>query len=410
MVGALSLAALPSSERQFTEADLPLAEELARRAALAIENARLYARQRSVAETLQHSLLPDRLPDIPGFESAVRYLPGSDVEVGGDWYDVMQLPGGLIAVTMGDVVGRGERAAALMGQLRTAVRAYALDGRSPVEVVERVNAMLLDAGRENMATMIYLVLDAEKETLRFVNAGHPPPLLIGSDGDARFVESAGGMPVGAMASARYRESTVGLRAGETVVLYTDGLVEERQMPLADGLERLRQAAIETNRRDDVDDLCADILATARPDDTAADDVAVIAFRLAPIAADLRLRVASDPSVLAPIRATLRRWLLQAGASEQETYELIVATGEACSNAIRHATGPGLAHFELDASVNGSIEICVRDEGTWRPRRPSDGGRGLDIIGSFVDDVDVVRSASGTEVRMRRRLIDLVGTQ
>ena len=177
------------------------AEELARRAAIAVENARLFARQRSVSETLQQSLLPERLPEIPGLATAAHYLPGGpDVEVGGDWYDVMQLPGGGIGLAMGDVVGRGERAAALMGQLRNAVRAYAFEGKSPGEVMDCVNGLLLDAGSEHMATMIYAVLDPESGELRMVNAGHPPPLLV-ARGTARFLEGAE-RPAGRRAARR----------------------------------------------------------------------------------------------------------------------------------------------------------------------------------------------------------------
>ncbi|HUQ38950.1 MAG TPA: SpoIIE family protein phosphatase [Acidimicrobiales bacterium] len=403
VLGAISLATLPSSGRSFSAADIPLAEEMARRVALAIENGRLYARQRTVAETLQHSLLPDRLPEIPGFEAAARYIAGADIEVGGDWYDVLQLPGGRIALTMGDVVGRGERAAALMGQLRTAVRAYALDGKSPSEVVGAVNHLLLDAGQEYMATMIYAVLDAEAGELQVVNAGHPPPLLV-SDSGPSFIESAGGMPVGAMASARYRGTIVPVTGGATIVLYTDGLVEERAAPLAEGLERLRTAVADMSSAVDLEEMCSRVLAAARADHHAADDVALLAFRLCPVDAELHLRVPSEPSALAPLRATLRRWLLQAGANELETYELVVAVGEACSNAVRHATGPAHAHFELEASCNGSVEIRVRDEGRWRPHRPSEGGRGLSIIESFVDAMEVVPKDSGTEVLMRRRLV------
>src|SRR5690349_6336779 len=116
--------------------------------------------------------------------------------------------------------------------------------------------------------------------------------------------------------------------------------------------------------------------------------------------ELHLTMPSNPTVLAPLRATLRRWLSVVGASDAEVYELVVAAGEACSNAIRHATGPGLAHFSLDAWVEGYVEILVKDEGTLRPHRPSDGGRGMAIIESFVDQLEVVPSPSGTEVRMR----------
>ncbi|MGH9012278.1 MAG: PP2C family protein-serine/threonine phosphatase, partial [Acidimicrobiia bacterium] len=200
-------------------AKVDLGEELARRASIAVENARLFARQRTVSETLQQSLLPERLPDIPGLTTAARYVPGGpDVDIGGDWYDVMQLPGAAIGLALGDVVGRGERAAALMGQLRNAVRAYAFEGRSPAEVMDHVNGLLLDAGAEHMATMIFGVLDAETGEFRYVNAGHPPPLVVTSADEPRYLDSGHGPPVGSLPTARYEEVTARLMPGATLLL------------------------------------------------------------------------------------------------------------------------------------------------------------------------------------------------
>ncbi|HEV7536102.1 MAG TPA: SpoIIE family protein phosphatase, partial [Acidimicrobiia bacterium] len=380
-----------------------LAEELARRAAIGVEHARLFARQRSVSETLQRSLLPERLPEIPGLATAAHYLPGGpDVDVGGDWYDVMQLPGGGIGLALGDVVGRGERAAALMGQLRNAVRAYAFQGLSPGEVLGFINGLLLDAGSDHMATMIYAVLDAETGELRMGNAGHPPPLLVEADGAARFLDGATGTPVGALATAGYVETCTVLEPGATLLLYTDGLVEDRATPLEDGLARLRMAAQDGPR--DPDAFCSHVMRSvllAAPSD---DDVALLAVQLMALGDRLQLKVPALPGVLAPLRATLRRWLTRAGASETEVYELLTACGEACTNAIRHARGPARSEFEVQAAVaDAVVDIRVRDRGSWRESRPGVGGRGLPIIEAYVDDLDIVRGPSGTEVRMRRRL-------
>jgi GAF domain-containing protein/anti-sigma regulatory factor (Ser/Thr protein kinase) len=378
------------------------AEELARRASIGVEHARLFARQRSVSETLQRSLLPERLPEIPGLGIAARYLPGGpDVDIGGDWYDVMQLPGGEVALAMGDVVGRGERAAALMGQLRNAVRAYAFEGCSPAQVLESVNGLLLDAGVEHMATMVYAVLDSETGEIRMVNAGHPPPLLVEAGGAARFLEGGNGPPLGALPGARYDEVPVGLSPGTTLLLYTDGLVEDRTTPLEQGLERLRLAAV--GGPPDPEAFCSYVLRGVGAS-SCDDDVAILAVQLSPLDGPLHLRVPAQPGVLAPLRATLRRWLAQAGASETESYELVTACGEACTNAIRHASGPVRSDFEVEAAVvDGDVQIRVRDRGTWREPRGGVGGRGLPIIEAYVDELDVVRTPSGTEVRMRRRL-------
>jgi serine phosphatase RsbU (regulator of sigma subunit)/anti-sigma regulatory factor (Ser/Thr protein kinase) len=401
-LGVLSL--LTQKGRGADPPTVKLAEELARRASIAVENCRLFARQRTVSETLQQSLLPERLPDIPGLVTAARYIPGGpDVDIGGDWYDLMQLPGGGIGLALGDVVGRGERAASLMGQLRNAVRAYAFEGHSPAAVVERVNGLLLEAGAEHMATMIFGILDPETGEFRFVNAGHPPPLVLESHGEADFLAGGNGPPVGALPTARYAEASAELRPGARLLLYTDGLVEDRDTPLGDGLDRLREAAIAGP--EDLEGFCTHlmrrVIGTAQCDD----DVALLAVQVTALADELHLCVPAQPGALAPLRATLRRWLAQAGATDAEVFELLTACGEACTNAIRHASGPLRSDFEVDAVVTGDgVEVCVRDRGRWRERRsPNVGGRGLPIIEAYVDELDICPSPNGTEVRMRRRL-------
>ena len=402
--GVLGVLRLVQQARLGTaEPNVGLAEELARRASIAVDNARLFARQRTVSETLQQSLLPDHLPDIPGLSTAARYVPGGpDVDIGGDWYDVLQLPGAGIGVALGDVVGRGERAAALMGQLRNAVRAYAFEGRSPVEVVDCVNGLLLDAGSEHMATMIYGVLDAETGEFRFVAAGHPPPLLITGPGHARFLEGTNGPPVGSLPTARYSEGRALVEPGNTLLLYTDGLVEDRATPLEDGLRRLQEAA--QDGPDDLEAFCSHVMRRALGRTPCDDDVALLAVKLMPLEDELLLRVPAQPGALAPLRATLRRWFIRVGATDAEVYELLTACGEACTNAIRHASGPLRSQFEVEATlVDGGVEVRVRDHGTWREPRGNVGGRGLPIIEAYVDELEVLRGPSGTEVRMRRRL-------
>ena len=380
-----------------------LAEELARRASIAVENARLFARQRTVSETLQQSLLPEHLPEIPGLSTASRYVPGGpDVDIGGDWYDVMQLPGAGIGLALGDVVGRGERAAALMGQLRNAVRAYAFEGRSPAEVMDQVNGLLLDAGSEHMATLVYGVLDAETGEFRFVSAGHPPPLVVGPAGRVRFLDAGHGPPVGSLPTARYSESSTILDPGTTLLLYTDGLVEDRAVPLEEGLRRLREAAHDGPT--ELEAFCSHVMRRALGRTPCDDDVALLAVKLMALEDRLELRVPAQPSALAPLRATLRRWLIRAGATDAELYELLTACGEACTNAIRHASGPQRSDFEVEADlVDGGVEIRVRDHGSWREPRGNVGGRGLPIIEAYVDELQIDRTPTGTEVRMRRRL-------
>ena len=386
-----------------TQTTVELAEELARRASIAVENARLFARQRTVSETLQQSLLPERLPDIPGLSTAARYVPGGpDVDIGGDWYDVMQLPGGGIGLALGDVVGRGKRAASLMGQLRNAVRAYAFAGQPPGEVMEHINNLLLDAGSENMATMIYGVLDAETGEFRYAKAGHPPPVLISADGTAQFLEGGKGPPVGSLPTARYSEASAIIDSGATLLLYTDGLVEDRNTTLEEGLNRLRAAA--QDGPVDLEAFCSHVMRRAVGTTPCDDDVALLAVKLMALEDRLQLRVPAQPGALSPLRATLRRWLVRAGANDTELYEILTACGEACTNAIRHASGPLRSDFEVEAIVvEDGVEISVRDQGTWRERRGDVGGRGLPIMEAYLDELTINRSPTGTEVRMRRRL-------
>ena len=406
VLGTLTLGVLQESPTRLTAADLPFAEELARRAALAIENARLFARQRTVAETLQHSLLPERLPELPGVKCAALYMAGGPgVEVGGDWYDVIPLSGGRLGIAIGDVVGRGERAASLMGQLRNALRAYALDGKEPGQLINALNVLITDAGTEHMATLIFGILDPARRVFCFAVAGHPPPLRVGASGHASYLEAVGGLPLGAMAGNWYEESSFEISGGDTIILYTDGLIEERTSAIDAGLARLKEAAsaASTTAAEDLEGLCADLSERVLQGRPCTDDMAILAVRLQAVGERLSLRLPSETNVLGSLRATLRRWLEAAGASEQETFELLVACGEAATNAIRHANGPGGGEFEVEAKLDGDVCVTVRDHGRWRNGSGAIGGRGLPIIESYVDSVEVDRGVDGTEVRMRRRL-------
>src|SRR5215213_114784 len=198
----------------------------------------VYQREHRIAETLQRSLLPERLPPIEGVEMAARYLPGArGAAVGGDWYDVLERPDGRVALVVGDVAGHGLRAAASMGQLRNAFRAYGMVEASPAEVVARINRLVMSGVEQVMATVIYLVLDRETGEVAFSAAGHPPPLVIAPDGP-RFLEGGRSVPIGAADLAVFREATAQLPQGSSLMLYTDGLVERRDTPLEERLDLL----------------------------------------------------------------------------------------------------------------------------------------------------------------------------
>jgi GAF domain-containing protein/anti-sigma regulatory factor (Ser/Thr protein kinase) len=402
-VGVLVLSTTAPSGRLLSHDDVALAEELGRRAAVAVEHARLYASQRSAAETLQHSLLPDVLPDLPGVAIASRYLPGGpDVEVGGDWYDVLALPDGRTALAMGDVVGRGVPAASLMGQLRNGLRAYIVEGRSPAQVLSLLNRLLHDVGApHHMATLVVVLLDPETGELLYSNAGHPPPLVKTDVGTTEFLDEGVSVPLGAIVHAEYADASFTLRPGCTLILYTDGLVEDRTMPLDIGLDRLRASVL--TGPDDVCAMCEHLTTHVREAGPVQDDVAILAMRWLALGATLELQLPCQARVLRPLRAALRRWLTGAGVTEHEAYEILVATSEACSNAIKHGA-PEATHFELKAELNGNVDIVVTSSGRWHERRPSaPGGRGLDIMRQFMDDTEVDGGADVTQIRMRRRL-------
>ena len=388
--------------RDFTDADADLLQIAADRAALAIDHAQAFE-QRRLAAALQTALLPQELIRIPGIEFAARYLPAAQGgSLGGDWYDVFPLGGGRVGLVVGDVVGRGVAAASLMAQLRTALRAYAFEGHEPAEVVDRVNGLLGFIRPATMTTAAYLALDPESETVSIVSAGHPPPLVIHPDGSASYLEVPAAVPLGVSSGTRYRGFDYHLPTGSTLVLYTDGVVEVRGESIDLGLERLRSlgarghGSIELLADAVVDELVAD----GRP----ADDVALLAARVVPLDARLVTEWPARAEELAGLRHLLRRWLRGHGANEDETYEITVACQEATANAVEHAYGPGARTLELEAVRSGNaIELTIRDHGQWRSARGTHRGRGLSMMETLMDSVEVERSETGTTVVLRRVL-------
>lgn len=372
-------------------------------AAIMTERVGALTREHRNAETLQRSLLPDRLPNIPGVEFATRYLPGgAGLEVGGDWYDAFTLPGGRLGLTIGDVVGRGLAAAATMGQLRTALRAYAIETDSPAAVLQRLSRLADEFEAAQMATLIYAVLDPDRQTLCYASAGHPPPLLIDPDGSASYLMEGRSPPLG-VTKAPQAEATVTIAPGSTLVMYTDGLIERRHGSITESMEALRTAV--AGHQVDLGLLCDDrVLQPPRPE-SPGDDVALLMVRLLPgPIGDLRLLLPAEPEAVASLRRTVAQWAVCSGASDGEVYDIVLAVGEAVTNVIEHAyTSPG-GQVEVEANVRqGLAQIVVRDRGQWRPPRPDEGGRGLRLMQDLVDRVDVTSGPGGTEIRLFCRI-------
>jgi serine phosphatase RsbU (regulator of sigma subunit) len=225
VLGALTLVATAPDQR-FDEDDLALAGDLARRAAMAIDNSMLFDREHEAAITLQRSLLPASLPSVPGLAFAAHYSPAAvGMEVGGDWYDVVALDDGHATMTIGDVAGRGVKAAAIMGRLEASLRAYVVDGDQPDEALQRLNQLMRAADSPEMATVFHLELDPESGLARYVRAGHPPALIRHPNRDVERLAGEGTPPIGVFDELDFRLHEVTLPPGGLLLLYTDGLIE-----------------------------------------------------------------------------------------------------------------------------------------------------------------------------------------
>jgi PAS domain S-box-containing protein len=276
-IGALLVGTL--APRAFTDDDRALLRLAADRAGIGIQRARLFQREHRIAEELQRNLLPAKLPEVPGFATAARYFAaGAGSQVGGDWYDAVLQPDGRLLLIVGDVAGRGIAAASTMGQLRSALRAYALDGHGPASLLERLNAFQVGLADRGMTTVGLISIDPATGGLRYAKAGHPPALVVDADGATTWLDDVTGIPLGAVDDATYTEGEATLTPGGTIVLYTDGLVELRGEPLDRGFERLAAATV--CAPDAIDALCDAILAGTLANPDAEDDVTLLVLRMA----------------------------------------------------------------------------------------------------------------------------------
>lgn len=273
VLGAVVVTRLRSRE-PFDEQDCVLIDELAARAALNIDNALMYTGQRTAALTLQRSLTNSALPAVPGLELTGRYLPASEHDVGGDWFDVIALPEGRTGLVIGDVMGHGVHAAALMGQLRTAVRALARHDIDPARMLRSLDAVVADMGEDQMATCVYAVHDPASGGCLVARAGHPPPAVVTPAGAIAFLDGAPGTPLGT-GGQQFRTEQVPLPPGSLLVLYTDGLIETRGRDLDQGLDRLARAL--RSPVQPLAALCDGVLRQMLPH-PAQDDVAVLMAR------------------------------------------------------------------------------------------------------------------------------------
>ncbi|MFF7235716.1 SpoIIE family protein phosphatase [Streptomyces collinus] len=384
----------------FGDRDRDLAVELAARAAVCIDNARLYRREHERALILQRSLLPPGDPEASGLDIACRYLPGNAAtEVGGDWFDVIELPGHRTALVVGDVMGRGLRAAVAMGELRTAVRTLALLDLEPAEVLSALDEIARGLGTPGgvqqatraarqprdadlsevyLATCVYAVYDSVTRRCTFANAGHLPPVLVEPGEAALMLDVPPGMPLG-VGGEPFEEVEVELPEGALLALYTDGLVESRDHPLDEGLQAFVGALTDPSRP--LEDVCDHVLSTL---DThhGEDDIALLMARVQGLPAEsvgdwtLPREPRSVGRAREYARAQLVAWDLEPLV---DTTELLVS--ELVTNALRYGEGEIRLRLLLDRTL-----VCeVWDSGLVQPRRrrardTDEGGRGLQLVG------------------------------
>ena len=390
-------------------------------------------RDRGIVAVLQEALLPTALPVLPRARMAARYLvAGQEQSAGGDWFDAIPLAGGSVALIVGDVVGHGVAAAAAMGQLR-AVLAELLAAEADLgHVLARADAFAARTRTLRAATLALAVLDPAAGTLRYTTCGHPPPLVIGIDGAARYLEGTGTGPLGTGSPPVLATSALAL--GELVLLYSDGLVERPDGTIAEGMAELSVAAAGAVAEATAEpalahaaDPAADPAAAERVCQRAvelmtracrADDItALAAQRLAAPVPALRLELPSEKPSLTAARDAFAGWLSRLGAAADDADALHLALVEVFTNAIEHAYPrgePGIIELEAALGDDGNVECRVTDHGSWRQPDPADAdrGHGLMVAGQVVDQLlvshpprlaDGTAGSRGTIVTMRHRL-------
>jgi serine/threonine-protein kinase RsbW len=401
------LVATWSGSVQLASEDRAIVEALAGQAALALDRAEQFESEQAIAETLQRSVLPVSLPTLEGVEMAARYLPGSArLDVGGDWFDALTLPDGKVGLVVGDVVGKGVQAAASMAQLRNAIRAFSVERLKPSSMLARLDRLANDVLETSFATLAYLVLDPDTGVARLSSAGHPPPLLAHPDGRIEYLEEVRGLPLGTGVGARYRQHAVELEAGSLVLLYTDGLVERRGRSIDDGLAALREAVLDGPK--DPDRLLDHVLDRMVGADERGDDIALLAARVLPVAPrPLTLRFRAHIASMDVVRDAMRAWLVGVPLDRRTSEDVVLATWEACANAIEHAVRPTSDVVALDAVVDGLIvRVAVRDTGAWAPASGrEDRGLGLGLIEALVSTVEVEKGETGTTVILQQAVAE-----
>jgi PAS domain S-box-containing protein len=386
--------------RPFTAEDHMLLTVLAGRLGQGLQRVHQLDQQRETALALQNAILgPASLPS--GF--AVRYQPAArPLQVGGDWYDVVDLDDGRIALVVGDCVGHGLTAATVMGQLRSACRALLLENPSPSAVLMAMDRFASRLAGARCTTAFCAVLSPDTGELVYSSAGHPPPIMVLSDGTTRLLDGARATPLGLSFDRSRPEHRVTLPPRATLLLYTDGLVERRRESLDTGIARAVDL-VQENRSSGLDDLAMQVMVRLAPGGGYQDDVAVLLYRQP---APLEVEFPAEAIHLAPTRAALKAWLSRAGMGADQTMKVLIATGEALANAIEHGhRQPTDGSISLRAiALADRVHVTVVDAGSWKPPvAAAHRGRGIALMRALMQDVTIHPRATGTTVHMHTRI-------
>ncbi|QEN14878.1 SpoIIE family protein phosphatase [Mycolicibacterium sp. ELW1] len=389
------------AERPFTPEDMTLLTVLAGRLGQGLQRVHQVDQQRETALALQHSILgPDDLP--AGF--AVRYQPASHpLQVGGDWYDVIALDDGRIALVVGDCVGHDLTAATVMGQLRSACRALLLERSSPAAALAGLDRFAARLPGAQSTTTFCAILNPATGALVYSSAGHPPPILVCPDGTTTLLEGGHSIALGIRPDRERPQTEVTLPPQATLLLYTDGLVERRRRSLDDGIREATNV-IRDDSALDLDPLADQIMTSLAPPGGYQDDVALLIYRHPK---PLEVTIPADPLHLAPARAALRDWLTSAGIDHDQAQDVLVAAGEAVTNAIEHGyrNGNGGTITLQAASDVDLLRLTITDAGSWKPKESgyTHRGRGIQIMEALMEDVSILPDATGTVVRLSTRI-------
>jgi PAS domain S-box-containing protein len=400
--GALVVWVELSEQRLFTAEDHTLLTVLAGRLGQGLHRVYQLDEQRETAVALQHAMLgPATLPG--GF--AVRYHPASrPLQVGGDWYDLVDLDDGRVALIVGDCVGHGLAAATVMGQLRSACRALLLERSSPSAALAGLDRFAARLPGARCATAFCAVLTLETGELVYTSAGHPPPIVVQADGTRALLDGKHGLPLALRPDWSRPENRITMPARATLLLYTDGLVERRGSSIDDGMARAADL-VQEGRSQTLDEVADHLMSRLEPGGGYPDDVAMLLYRQP---APLAMEFAADAGHLAPSRDALRSWLTQAGVEPDQVLDVLIAAGEAVANAIEHGhreRPEGTVSLHATAVVD-RLRVTVTDTGAWKaPREVADlnRGRGITLMRGLMEDLAIHSNDAGTTVHMHARI-------